>query len=42
MDALYHLLEGLDDFSIESQKAVVDAWAAETGKKMPCVPCGHW
>lgn len=33
MDALYHLLEGLDDFSIESQKAVVDAWAAETGKK---------
>lgn len=33
MDALYHLLEGLDDFSIESQKAVVDAWATETGKK---------
>ena len=33
MDALYHLLEGLDDFSIESQNAVVDAWAAETGKK---------
>ena len=33
MEALYHLLEGLDDFSIESQKAVVDAWAAETGKK---------
>lgn len=33
MDALYHLLESLDDFSIESQKAVVDAWAAETGKK---------
>lgn len=33
MDALYHLLEGLDDFSIESQKAVVDALAAETGKK---------
>lgn len=33
MDALYHLLESLDDFSIESQKAVVDAWAAETSKK---------
>lgn len=38
MDALYHLLEGLDDFSIESQKAVVDAWAAETGKK----PWNSW
>ena len=33
MDALYHLLESLDDFSIESQKAAVDAWAASTGVK---------
>ena len=33
MTELLHLLEGLDDFSIESQKAAIDAWAAETGYK---------
>ena len=33
MIELLHLLEGLDDFSIESQKAAVDAWAASTGVK---------
>ena len=33
MTELLHLLEGLDDFSIESQKAAVDAWAASTGVK---------
>ncbi len=33
MRQLLHLLEGLDDFSIESQKAAVDAWAAAEGKK---------
>lgn len=33
MEALFHLLEGLDSFSVESQKAVVDAWAGETGVK---------
>ena len=33
MEELYALLEGLTDFSIESQKSVVDQWAAETGKK---------
>lgn len=33
MQELYTLLEGLNDFSIESQKSVVDKWATETGKK---------
>lgn len=33
MEALFHLLEGLESFSVESQKAVVDAWAGETGVK---------
>lgn len=33
MQELYTLLEGLTDFSIESQKNVVDKWATETGKK---------
>ena len=33
MQELYTLLEGLDDFSIESQKAVVDEWATIGGKK---------
>lgn len=33
MQELYTLLEGLDDFSIESQKAVVDEWATAGGKK---------
>ena len=33
MQELYTLLEGLDDFSIESQKAVVDEWATTGGKK---------
>ena len=38
MTELLHLLEGLDDFSIESQKAAIDAWAAETG----CKPWNPW
>ena len=33
MTALAGLLEGLTDFSVESQRAVVDRWAEETGKK---------
>ena len=33
MLALRQLLEGIDDFSIEGQKAAVDAWAAATGIK---------
>lgn len=33
MTELLHLLEGLNDFSIESQKAAIDAWAATTGVK---------
>ena len=33
MLALRQLLEGIDDFSIETQKAAVDAWAAATGIK---------
>lgn len=33
MEALFHLLEGSESFSVESQKAVVDAWAGETGVK---------
>ena len=33
MQELYTLLNGLTDFSIESQKPVVDKWASETGKK---------
>lgn len=33
MQALAALLETLDDFSIEGQKAVVDAWAEKEGKK---------
>ena len=33
MRELSALLEPLTDFSVESQKAVVDAWAAESGKK---------
>lgn len=33
MKQLTAILEGLDDFSIESQKAAIDAWAAESGVK---------
>ena len=33
MEALAALLEGIDDFSVECQKAVVDAWAEQNGKK---------
>ena len=33
MKQLADLLAGLDDFSVESQKAAVDAWSAETGIK---------
>ena len=33
MAALAALLEGLDDFSVESQKEAVDRWAEENGKK---------
>lgn len=37
MTELADLLEGLDDFSIEAQKAAVDAWA-EAGDKKPWNP----
>lgn len=33
MAELAALLEGLDDFSVEGQKAAVDRWTEETGKK---------
>ena len=33
MQALAQKLDGLDDFSVESQKAAIDAWAEETGIK---------
>ena len=33
MTELAGLLEGLDDFSVESQKAAVDSWAEAAGKK---------
>ena len=33
MAELAALLEGLDDFSVESQKEAVDRWAEETGRK---------
>ena len=33
MTELAALLEGLDDFSMEAQKEVVDRWAEEGGKK---------
>ena len=33
MKELAAVLEGVEDFSIEGQKAVVDQWAAENGKK---------
>lgn len=33
MTELAGLLDGLDDFSVESQQAVVDRWVEETGKK---------
>ena len=33
MQALAEQLEHLDDFSVESQKAAIDAWAEETGIK---------
>ena len=33
MAELAALLEGLDDFSVEGQKAAVDRWAEETGRK---------
>ena len=33
MKTLKSLLEGLDDFSVEAQKAVVDPWAEESGAK---------
>ena len=38
MAQLLQLLEGLDDFSIESQKAAIDAWATQTG----CKPWNPW
>ena len=38
MTELADLLEGLDDFSVESQQAVVDRWVEETGKK----PLNPW
>lgn len=38
MTELLHLLEGLDNFSVESQKAVIDAWATESG----CKPWNPW
>ena len=28
-----HILEGLDDFSIEAQQTAVDKWVEETGAK---------
>ena len=33
MRELAEILKGLDDFSIESQRAAVDPWAETTGKK---------
>ena len=33
MKQLASILEGLEDFSIESQRAAVDAWVAESGAK---------
>ena len=33
MMELVSVLEKLDDFSVESQKAVVDPWTEETGKR---------
>ena len=33
MEELAALLEGIEDFSVEGQKAVVDKWAEENGKK---------
>ncbi|MCF0160134.1 MAG: glutamate--tRNA ligase, partial [Bacteroidaceae bacterium] len=33
MQELMALLAGIEDFSVEGQKAVVDAWAEQTGKK---------
>ena len=33
MQELATVLDGLADFSIESQKAAVEAWVGETGKK---------
>ena len=33
MTQLMHILEGLDDFSIETQQAAVDKWVEETGAK---------
>ena len=36
MQQLADVLSGIEDFTVEGQKAVVDAWAAETGIK-PCL-----
>lgn len=33
MKELMEVLNGIEDFSVEGQKAVVDAWAEQTGKK---------
>ena len=33
MQELHDLLASLNDFSIETQKAAVDPWATENGKK---------
>ena len=33
MQELMQVLAGVEDFSVEGQKAVVDAWAEQTGKK---------
>ncbi|MCQ2238653.1 MAG: glutamate--tRNA ligase [Bacteroidaceae bacterium] len=33
MKELMEVLNGVEDFSVEGQKAVVDAWAEQTGKK---------
>ena len=38
MKQLADLLAGLDDFSVESQKAAVDSWSEQTGIK----PCNAW
>ena len=33
MQKLYDLLSGLEDFSVESQKNLVDSWVEKTGKR---------
>lgn len=31
MSEMLHLLEGIDDFSVEGQKSVIEPWAEQTG-----------